>query len=81
MGSYPASSFANHFIYYHEKKWIKKIKMTSIRTARKLEKTFSFIDNLTVLNDGGKFERGSAEIYLPKLKLQTENDINTEGSF
>ena len=40
--------------------------MTSIRTARKLEKTFSFIDNLTVLNDGGKFERGSAEIYLPK---------------
>ena len=39
--------------------------MTSIRTARKLEKTFSFIDNLTVLNDGGKFERGSAEIYLP----------------
>ena len=49
--------------------------------ARKPVNSFSFTDDLTVLNDGGKFERNSPEIYPPQLKLQTENDINTEGSF
>ena len=81
MASYPAPCFVNLVLCYHEKKWIKKIKITDIKMARKPVNSFSFTDDLTVLNDGGKFERNSPEIYPPQLKLQTENDVNTEGSF
>ena len=41
---------------------------------------FRFND-LTVLIDGGKFERGFSEIDHRELEFQKENDINTEFSF
>ena len=49
--------------------------------TRRFESTFRFIDNLTVLNDGGEFERKLREIYSPELELKKENDINHEISF
>ena len=49
--------------------------------TRRFESTFRFIDNLTVLNDGGEFERKLTEIYSPELELKKENDINHEIYF
>ena len=60
---------------------MKKIKKTGIRRARRLANSFRFIDDLTVLNDGGEFERSFNEIYPPVLEHQKGNDINTKGSF
>ena len=81
MGSDPAPFFANLFLYYFENKWIKKIKKTDIRRARRFANTFRFIDDLTALNDGGEFERSFREIYPPELELKKENVDYSEGSF
>ena len=36
---------------------------------------------MTVLNDGGEFDRSFRKIFPPELKLMKEYDFNTEGSF
>ena len=41
----------------------KEINKTNMRRARRSVNTFIFIDDLTVLNDGGEFERSFREIY------------------
>ena len=43
-------------------------KTTDIRRAWRFENTFRFIDNLTVLNDGGEFERSYNKIDPPELQ-------------
>ena len=45
-----------------ESKLIKKIKPTDIRRGRGFPYSFRFIDDLTVLNDGGEFEKSFSEI-------------------
>ena len=46
--------FAHLFLYYYENKWIKKIKKTGMRMARRFTNTFRFIGDLAVLNDIGE---------------------------
>ena len=55
-----------------------KIKKTDIRRARRFVNTFKFCDDLTVLNDGGKFERSFREIYPATLELKKETDFSKE---
>ena len=69
MESNPVSFLSNLFLCYYESKLIKK-KKNSIRRARKFANSFRFIDDLTVLHDGGESFR---EIYPIELKLQKEN--------
>ena len=66
MESDPAMSFANlNCFHYYESKQLKKIKKTNY---------FKFIDDLTVLTDGGEFEsKNFREIYSPELELKKEN--------
>ena len=59
----------------------KNEKNTDIRRTWWFENTFRFIDNLTVLNDGGEFERSYNKIDPPELQRKKKKDINTEGSF
>lgn len=49
--------------------------------ARGFTSAFRFIDEMTVLNDGGEFDKSFMEIYPAELELMKENEINTEGSF
>lgn len=51
-----------------------------IRRIRRLANTFRFIDELTVLNDSGEFERSFREIP-SGLKLKEDNDVDIIGSF
>ena len=51
-----------------------------IRRIRRLAKTFRFINELTVLNDSGEFERSFREIP-SGLKLKEDNDVDIVGSF
>ena len=67
MESNPVPFLSKLFLYYYESKLIKK---KSIRRARKFPNYFRFIDDLTVLHDGGESFR---EIYPIELKLQKEN--------
>ena len=69
MESNPVPFLSKLFLYYYESKLIKK-KKKSIRRARKFPNYFRFIDDLTVLHDGGESFR---EIYPIELKLQKEN--------
>ena len=82
MGSDPAPFFANLFLYHYESKWIRSLKKSDLRRARKFANVFRFIDDLTTLNDWGEFEQHFHEIYPPELELKKENITeNTEGSF
>ena len=81
MGSDPAPFFANLFLYFHEEKYMKKLKKVDKRKARRYGNVFRFIDDLNSMNDGGEFERSFGEIYPPELELKKENSNNDQASF
>ena len=58
-----------------------KTKRKDLYQARKFSKTFQFIDDPAVFNDGGEFEKVYHEIYPPVLKLKLERRSETESSF
>ena len=43
--------------------------------------TFRFLDNLTSINYGGKFEKFFCKIGLPELELEKENETSLEDFF
>ena len=57
MGADPAPFFANLFLYFHEEKYMKKLKKVDKRNARRYGNVFRFIDDLNSMNDVGEFER------------------------
>ena len=81
MGSDPAPFFANLFLYYYENTWLRKIQKTDIARARRFANTFRFIDDLSILNDGGEFSRSYIEIYPPELELGRQNANTSYASF
>ena len=81
MGTDPAPFMANFFLYYYENKYLRKLKKTDVRRARRFKNCFRFIDDLSILNDGGEFEKCHLEIYPPELELKKENINNTSASF
>ena len=51
------------------------------KKARRFANTFRSIDDLTVLNSGGKLERSFRKIYPSELQLKKKSDINIGISF
>ena len=51
------------------------------KKARRFANTFRSIDDLTVLNSGGKLERSFRTIYPSELQLKKKSDINIGTSF
>ena len=70
LESDPAPFFANLFSYIMND-------LTRTR-ATKLRNFFRFIDDLNMINDGGKFENNFKDIYSEELQL---NKDNFEASF
>ena len=63
-----APFFANLFLYI----------MNDLTRATKIRNLFRFIDDLNMINDGGKFENNFKDIYSEELQL---NKDNFEASF
>ena len=77
MGSDPAPFFANLFLFHYESEWLRNVKKTDQRRARKFGNVFRFIDDLVAINDGLEFSKSYSEIYPTELELKRENaDIN-----
>ena len=51
-----------------------------LKSVRRLTSVFRFIDDLTAINDCGKFELSSKEMYPSVLELKKEDSGNTEAS-
>ena len=51
------------------------------KKAKRFANTFRSIDDLTVLNSGGKLERSFRKIYPSELQLKKKSDINIGTSF
>ena len=81
MGSDPAPFMANLFLFYYENKWIRNLKKTDLKRARRFCNTFRFIDDLIAINDHDEFERNFLEIYPPELQLKKENIDHHNASF
>ena len=52
----PVPVMADHFLFYYEEKWIRNTKRENLIQARKLSNMFRFIDDPTVIIDGGEFD-------------------------
>ena len=76
MGSDPAPTFVNIFLFYYESSWLKSIKKDDNILARKFGQVFRYIDDLVALNDGQAFEMCHNQIYPAELELYKENDNN-----
>ena len=81
MGSDPAPFFANLFLYFYESKWMNELKKNDLIKARKLYNIFRFIDDLSSINDGGKFESNYSSIFAAELQLCKENTDKHEAIF
>ena len=51
MGSDSAPFFANLFLFFYESRWLKSIKNTNYRVARKFGNIVRFIDDLIAINE------------------------------
>ena len=49
-------------------------------TTQRFGNTFCFIDDVTITNEGGEFEKGFREIYPPELVLRKKNTSPVEAS-
>ena len=81
MGSHPAPFFANVFLYFHENKWMNKLKKDHLIKARKIFNIFRFIDDLNAINDGVELEKNYCSVYPEELGLGKENTKKNEASF
>ena len=66
----PAPFFANLFLYNYKSKWIKKIKTTDTRRARRFANTFRFIDDLRTVTDGTNLKEVSRKFILQNWSLR-----------
>ena len=73
MSLYLAPLFANLFLYYYENKWINIIEAMGVRRARHFVNIFKFIDELTVVNDCGEFEKTFNKIYPTESELKNKH--------
>ena len=81
MGPDPAPFFANLFLLFYESRWLKSIKNTNYRFARKSGNIFRSIDDLGAINDGNEFKNHISKICLPELILKNENTSLTQTVF
>ena len=81
MGSDCRPFFANLFLFLHECRWLKSIKISNYGVARKFGNIFRFIDDLIAINDGNEFENHYNEIYPSELILKKEKTSHTETTF
>ena len=72
MGTDCAPQIANLVLHYYEYQYIQKIKNDKEITD-KLRYTFRYIDDITLLNDMGKFKHLYTQIYPQNLELKKVN--------
>ena len=73
MGIDPIPLWANIFLYTYENKYMSELISNDKVKERHFQATQRFIDNLGTLSDGGVFNDGYKDIYLPELKLKAEH--------
>ena len=77
MGIDPAPFMANLFLFYYEHKYMHKLlSSTESCKARKLSRSFRYLDDLLSLNDSGNFIESIIDMYPNELKLSC-TDVNT----
>ena len=73
MGIDDGPEFANGHLHQLEYKYCNNLKKTNIYRARKLGKSFRFIDDITSFNNDDRILELAEEIYGDKVKLNKEN--------
>ena len=71
------------YLFYYDSNWIKNVKKKKkdIRQARRFDHVFRYIDDITTLNDGRKFERSYKRNMSSLARAQEENLSSNKGSF
>ena len=81
MGSDPAPSMANLFLYYYENKWLLDTKKRDLSKAHLFSNMVRFKDDLCAINDYLEFDRNLNNIYPSDLLLKKENISTCQVSF
>ncbi len=69
MGTDCAPFLANLFLHYYEYSYVKSNIYSNPYICRKLSHTFRYIDDITVINDEGIFDKVYKDIYPDSLQL------------
>lgn len=81
MGSDPSPFMANLFLYYYENKFVRECKSSDKSKVRFFNNSFRFIDDLSIFNDNGEFEKNIKNIYPKELELKKENNGHLQATF
>ena len=81
MGTDCAPFLANLYLYALEFKFLENLSKNDIYTARKFSKSFRYIDDLLMFNNGKLMNKYKNKIYPKELVLNKENKLNTKCNF
>lgn len=73
MGTDPGPFMANAFLHKYEFDFQVKNRKENYNCAKLLNRTFRYIDDVTIINDKGTFYKYITDIYPPDLVLTKEN--------
>jgi len=79
IGVDPGPLLANLTLWYYEYLYISNLYKRDYASARKLNKTFRLIDDITSINSDGEFEKHCTKIYPRSLILNKENRVDTSA--
>ena len=73
MGIYPATFWANLYLYHYENLFMMKLIRTDLYKGFKFNNAFRFIVDACTINDSDAFNEYYLEIYPSELQLQCEH--------
>ena len=80
IGEDPGPLLANLTLWYFEYIYINKLYKIDYSSARKLNKTFRLIDDITTINSDGVFETHCPKIYPASLIVNKENRVDDSAN-
>ena len=75
MGSNPELFCPNLFLHYYESRWFCQLRKLELRRATRFANVCCFMDDLTVFNDAGEFEKSCKKIRFTLLRLSSKKKI------
>jgi len=76
IGIDPGPLFANLTLWYYEYLYMSNLLKRDYASARKMNLTYRLIDDITVINADGVFEKHCAKMYPRSLILNKENEVD-----
>jgi len=79
MGTSCAPFLANFYLFWYEFSYMKQKMKTDRLKCKKLRYIYRYIDDITVINDSGFFDKNFSQIYPKNLNLEKINSTSIQA--